>query len=245
MKKTLTLLLTFLGIGLFTFAQTDYQMWETTYLTPKAGKTEALKKAMADHNKKFHASGPYGAHVWSIETGKHEGDWLWVMGPCTFTDLDSRPDTKEHNDDWENNVMSNIDKASDVKYWKLIKDESYQPANAPSGKVLWTAFDIKPFEGYRFKEMMKKVVEVYTKKNYPYAIATYESQFDSGDGQDVTVEWEFDKYAWFDRDSNFSKDYEEVHGDGSWRHFLDEYKDVVIGSVDELAEFMPELSGTK
>ncbi len=43
------------GAILITVGQTDYKMWQLTYLKPLPGTDlEAAAKAMAEHNKKFH-----------------------------------------------------------------------------------------------------------------------------------------------------------------------------------------------
>jgi hypothetical protein len=199
---------------------------------------------MAEHNKKYHNEGPYTAHVWAVHTGPHEGQWLWVMGPCTFTDLDNAPAGGEaHDKDWQENVAAHCDKIHEFKYWKMNEKVSYDPEEAPGEKVLWTTFDIKPFEMYHFTAMLEKVVEVYNTKKYDNGFYVYESQFDSGDGQDVVIEWQFKNWAWFDKEDRFVKDYEEIHGEGSWVKFMEEYRDVVESSFDELAEYMKDLSG--
>lgn len=41
----------------------------------------------------------------------------------------------------------------------------------------------------------------------------------------------------------FVKDYEEIHGEGSYRLAIEEYRDIVIGVEDELSEIIPELGG--
>jgi hypothetical protein len=90
--------------------------------------------------------------------------------------------------------------------------------------------------------MLEKVVAVYKAKNYPYGFYVYENQFDSGDGEDVVIEWEFDKWSFFDVDMKFSKQYEEVHGEGTWTQFMEEYKDVVEKATDEIAELNADAS---
>jgi hypothetical protein len=39
------------------------------------------------------------------------------------------------------------------------------------------------------------------------------------------------------------KDFEEVHGEGSWWKLIEEYRDVVVSSEDELSILLPEMSG--
>ncbi len=243
MQKTIAIFAAFFGFAAFAFSQTDYTMFETIYLKPKVDKMAELKKNLAEHNKEYHADGPYEAYVWAVFTGPHQGELVWAMGPCTFTDLDSRPDSDKHNDDWQNNVMPYLEGASDLEYWKVDDEASYEAEDAPTGKVKWTLYDIKPFEGYRFSEIVKKVAKVYKEKSYKHSFIVYNNQFDDENGHDVAIETPFAKWAFFDEEIKFARDYDEVHGEGSWRLLLEEYKDVVISSTDELAEFLPDLSG--
>jgi hypothetical protein len=243
MKTRVVLTIAFMGFVLFAFSQKEYKMWETIYIKPDMSQIDELKKGMAEHNKKFHNEDPFKAHIWQVWSGPNENTWLWTMGPCTWTDLDSRPEGKDHDDHWAEHITPYVKKVYGLQYWKLHEDLSHMPEDAPRGKVVWTAFDIKPFEGYRFKEMLKKVNKVYTEKNYPNSMGVYEAQLDNNDGMDYILEWEFDKYAWFDRDNKFVKDFEEVHGEGSWMYFMEEFRDVVEGVFDEMADFVPELSG--
>lgn len=244
MKKTFLLLVAIISYAGVMFGQADYQMIEIMYLKPQPGKMKELTKGMGEHNKKFHsAEGPYGASVWSCDLGLHYGQLAWVMGPCTFTDLDGRPSGKEHDDDWNANVEPYME-STGMEYWRFDKDHSYLPANfKPGTKLVWTVYDIKPFEGYRFKAMCDNIVEVYKAKNYTFNFQVFWNQFDSKEGRDAAIEVDFEKWAFLDRDDNFKKDYEEVHGEGSFQHLLDEYKDVVISANDELIEYMPEMSG--
>jgi hypothetical protein len=218
-------------------------MYETQYMKPKNDKLKELSAAMAAHNKKYHNTGPYSAYVWMAETGPHTGEWVWVMGPCTFTDLDSRPDTKEHTEDWMYKVMPFVESISDGEYWKLDDKLAYEPEGSFSGKEVWTIYDIKPYEGYRFTALCEKVLEVYKKKSYPDYFQVYRSQFRSGNGRDVAIAFGFKNYAFFDEEDNFWKDYEEIHGEGSKWKFTEEYRDIVESSFEELSSLIPELSG--
>ena len=42
---------------------------------------------------------------------------------------------------------------------------------------------------------------------------------------------------------NLKKNYEEVHGQGSWWKAIEEYRDVVVSAEDEVSELIPEMSG--
>ena len=52
----------------------------------------------------------------------------------------------------------------------------------------------------------------------------------------------FDKWAEMDRDDTLAADYEEVHGEGSWRLFLEEIEEIVLHSEEEFHTLLPELS---
>ncbi|HPE57899.1 MAG TPA: hypothetical protein P5514_09605 [Bacteroidales bacterium] len=247
MKKLLRLLVLMMLISSFTFAQddesaTDYKMYETMYLKPKTDKMMELGEALAKHNRTYHKDDPYKVHIWMANTGPHTGELVYVMGPCTFTDLDSRPDSEEHTEDWIKNVMPYVKEVSDGEYWKMDDKLSYSPDGSFTGKEIWSVYDIKPFDSYRFKALLEKVVEVYKQKEYPNYFEVYFNQFDSDNGRDVAIGFGFPNYAFFDEDDTFWKDYEDVHGEGSRWKFFEEFRDIVNNSYDELSEYIPELS---
>ncbi len=220
----------------------SYEMFELLYLTPRTDRIMELGEALASHNKKFHSDAPHQTHVWMCNTGPHTGDFVWVMGPMTFTDMDSRPDTKEHTEDWMKNVMPNVKSVSDGEYWKRDDDLSHIPEGSFTGKEIWRVYDIVPFEGYRFKALLENVVKVYREKNYPNYFQVFNSEFNGGNGHDVAIGFGFKNYAFFDEDDKFWTDYEEVHGEGSRWRFFEEYREVVKSSYDELSEYIPEMS---
>ncbi len=59
-----------------------------------------FEDALAKHNQRFHAEGPYTALVYYVVTGPRSGQMLWLMGPGTFTSLDGRPSGDPHDSDW-------------------------------------------------------------------------------------------------------------------------------------------------
>ncbi len=243
MKKKLILIFVIIAFVYSGFAQeTDYKMYEMICLTPKYEKLKELGEAITKHNKEFHNEDPYKASVWMAHTGPHTGEWVWVMGPLTFTDMDNRPETKEHLEDWRDNVMPHVKKMSEGEYWKLDDKVSYLPEDSFTGKEIWAVYDIEPFDDYRFTALLEKVIEVYKEKSYPNHLEVYRTQFSSASGRDVAISFGFKNWAFFDEEDKFWKDYEEVHGEGSKWKFFEEYRDVVISTYDEVAEFVPELS---
>jgi hypothetical protein len=248
MKKYLLTLAIILFFGqAFTQEEdnTSYEMFELIYLTPKTESIWELMEALAEHNKTFHQEGPYKSHVWMINTGPHTGDICWAMGPCTFTELDDRPNDMDHTEHWMKNVMPHVKKVTDGEYWKKDDKLSYDPEAEFSGKEIWAVYDIKPFEGYRFTALLEKVKKVYDEKSYPYYFNIYRSQFDGGKGHDVAIAFGFKNYSFFDEEDKFWKDYEDVHGEGSRWKFFEEYRDVVVHTYDELSEYNAYMSGAE
>lgn len=246
MKKFSIILMAVLGFATFAFAQNNYVMYENTYLQVKTDMYKEFNKAMADHNQKFHsAADPYHANVWMVSTGAYAGCFVWSMGPCTFSHLDARPNDQAHTEDWLYNVMPTIKSVKETGYWKRAEKLSYVPQDSIFTKLLITIYDLESWQGYRFKEIVKKVVEVYEAKKYDRLFSVYYPQTDMANGRDAAIVWGYRKYANLDEDMEFKKDFEEVHGEGSWDKVMDEYKAVVVESVDEMWELIPELMGSQ
>jgi hypothetical protein len=244
--KNVVLFIFALGIVFSAHSQQEaktYRMFDVVFLKPKYDKMAELGEAMAKHNREFHSEAPHQAHIWALQTGEYSGWWAWVMGPTTYTDLDSRPESNEHMEDWIGEVMPYIQDISNSNFWKYDDAVSYQTEDSFTGKEIWTTYEIKPFEGYRFTELLKKVKAVYEEKKLDYSFEVYRAQFESKNSGSIMVAFPFKKWAFFDDDRNFKKDFESVHGEGSWTYFMDEYKDIVLSADDAIAEYIPQLSG--
>jgi hypothetical protein len=241
--RRIALLTAFLAFVSFAISQTDYTMYENTYLMVKSDKYKEFGEAMTKHNEEFHSGGPYHANVWMVATGEYAGSFVWSMGPCTFTDLDSRPNAEDHTEDWIFNVMPNVHKIRETGYWKRADKISYTAEDSVFSKLLITVYDLDDFQSYRFKEIVGKVAEVYRDKKYEHTFHCYFPAFDMPNNRDAAIVWGFNKYAVFDEDFKFKNDYEEIHGEGSWQMVMDEYKSIVKKSVDEIWEYVPDLSG--
>jgi hypothetical protein len=236
MKKLLLSFTLILGISLMAIGQDSYKMFQLVYLKPIPGADmKAAYDAMMAHNKTYHNDGPFQASVWSNLTGQMTGTWVWVMGPVTFSDFDNRPSDDAHDADWNKVVNGNFKLVAN-EYWRMDEKLSYEPEGyEPGDKVVWTVYDLKSGDSYRFTEMVNKILEVYKEKKYDYDFTVYWNQFNNTDGRDVAIEGSFSTWSFFDRDRTFKKDYEEVHGEGSWWKLTEEYRDVIDSSYDELS----------
>lgn len=245
MRRITILTMSFLAFAFFAVAQesNDYVMFENTRLQVKTDKYKEFGKAMAHHNKTYHSGGPYHANIWMVSVGEKAGQMVWSMGPCTFSQHDHRPDGSEHMEDWLYNVMPTIKYIDGSNMWKRDSKLTYTPEGAKNSKLSIRVYDIKDWQGYRFKELLKMAFEVYKTKEYAWSFSVYWPEFDAVPGEDVALVWGLESWSWFDNDSNFKKDFEEVHGEGSWYKFIEELKGSVEDTTDEVWELIPELSG--
>ena len=245
MRRITILTMAILAFTTFSFAQEEesYVMFENTRMAVKTDKYKEFGKAMAHHNKTYHSEGPYHANVWNIAIGEDAGQIVWSMGPCTFEQHDHRPDGSEHMEDWLYNVMPNIKYIASSNMWKRDDKLSYSPNDEGNTKLSIRVYDIKDWQGYRFKELLSKAMEVYKANSYDWSFQTYWPEFDAIPGEDVALVWGFDTWAYFDKDMNFMKDFEKIHGEGSWFKFIEELRGTVESSKDEVWELVPEISG--
>jgi hypothetical protein len=129
------------------------------------------------------------------------------------------------------------------EYWRLDQERSYQPNTDDHSKFRVRFYDIERGEMYRFNQLLEKLNTVAEKNEWPNRRNVYRPRFWNGSGNDVLTVWSFDKWAELDRDVSTSAAYEEVYGEGSWRLFLKEWREVVKDAYDEYREVMPELGG--
>ena len=237
-------------LPIFSFSQdekatTSYTMFESMYMKPKIGARKALSEKLGAHNKRFHASGPHGTRMYHVRNGKHTGSLVWLMGPCTWSQHDHRPQDQAHDDDWRDNVLPLMESISQGEYWKLDSKLNHfpEPKFELAKQRIWV-IDIRPFESHRFRALLEKVKDVDTKDASKDAWGLYWNQLQStNSGRDAAIVWFFDKWSWLDEDDQFSQRYEKVHGPGSWRIFLREWEEVVAGMEVELRTYIPEMSG--
>jgi len=242
MKKPMLLSVMLTVIVSLSYGQTDYMMFESIYLDPNMDQLKQLGDNMKSHNNKYHSQDPYRASVWNVLTGKNSGKLAWIMGPCTFTDLDNRPSDGGHDEDWRDNVMTHIDKMSDGAYWRLMDGFSYQPENL-TPKVMWARYvDVKRGKWDEFEHLMTTIMKNYETNNFGHSMGLYENVVNDGSGRDVAIVWQYENYSYLDQNLEFSQKYEEIYGDNSWRDFMEAIYDYTESVQDELFEVMPAMS---
>lgn len=203
----------------------SYGMAEITYMLPKIGMEKAFEEGVKVHNEKYHKDGPFKASLDYIMTGKSTGWYVWVMGPCTFSDLDNRPDDDAHKAHWDKNISPLVAKYGRTEYWKFNNKLSYSDNASTTAKFqnVWIV-EIKNGQYYKFKEFMEKINKSYEKRGTG-SINIYDNEFKEGDGRDVAIVWSFSNWAEMDDDDGgIKKPFEEIYGEGSWSNAIKDWQ---------------------
>ncbi|MFS4417096.1 hypothetical protein [Maribacter sp. 2307ULW6-5] len=244
MKKTLIICFMLSAGTLSILAQEDL-IFESVLLTVQPNKIIEFEKAIAAHNKKFHTEGPYGARVYSIISGKNTGKYALIMGSLSWGDLDGRPNSKAHTDDNQQNVNAYLETEVDLNYMKFHPELSHFPRDFEISKLAVYLFNIKRFKRADFLEkVVKKVVKVYKEKRPDEIYGIYTNDVSDTDDMDFAFVSFFDSMAWMGKEPTFKREFEEVHGDGSYAMLLDDMEATTNSDRMELRELRKDLSGT-
>lgn len=242
--KQLTLLL--LCLPLILAAQDDAPdlVFENVILTPESDNVAEFEAAMAAHNKKFHADATYGCRVYYIGTGPNTGKYVWNMGPVTWGALDNRPSDEGHDSDWLE-VVKHCDEEAYGTYWEFDTDNSNFQADFDLKNLYIMYFDVKRGKGKDAGYLLSNIKEVQAAHfaNDPFGVYWNVTPSKGNEVGDLAVIWFFDKWAWMGEDSNFSEKFNEVHGDGAWERWLDDWYEVTSDSGIELWTLREDLSG--
>ncbi|MBU1008968.1 MAG: hypothetical protein KKD74_02420 [Bacteroidetes bacterium] len=239
MKRTMmTMILTLCTLG-FAIAQKEYRMFELIYLTPKAGMTKVLEENLKAHNKKFHTAAPYEAFIKTVVVGEHEGDFVWLMGPTTFTSLDGRPDDDAHKADWATTVEPFVEKAGNVEYWKMKEGSNYDPEGGMENYNMQHIrfWEIKPGKYEAFMNALMKVTKVFKDNSYKESWSVYINQFSTNSGRDIAAVSNMKNWATFDQDDTFVADYEKIYGKDSWKAAMAVFNDCTASYTEEIGKF--------
>ncbi|PKP40154.1 MAG: hypothetical protein CVT96_10200 [Bacteroidetes bacterium HGW-Bacteroidetes-13] len=222
----------------------SYAVVENSMITANPAKIKEFEAGIAKHNKKFHAIGAYGARVYYINNGINTGKYIWSMGPLPWSDFDKRPENKEHDDDWNANVLPYIMAEGETTYWKFEAKHSHFPKDFALKKLVVDVYDIKRFDRSKALKLLEQVHKVMVEKMPTETFAIYTNEFSNTfDGKDLAYVSFFDKSSWLGEDNDFPKKYDAVFGEGSFAHFLKDWEEVSLGSQTELWNLRPDLSG--
>jgi len=242
-NKILTgmLLLVFLFSNNYSIAQEKkekYTMYTTIQIKVVKGKEKEFEKAVLAHNEKFHKEGTHQAFLRVILTGPKAGSYTWLTGPKTFSDFDSAPGEGAHDDDWSNNVDQYVKHYGTIEHWKRNEELSFTAPDTEGQKMRQVWFiDVKNGKNKQFEKVLATAIKV-TKKAGTDSVFTFNTQFSAGDGRDVAMVFSMESWASFDEEDNFYKDYEAMHGEGSFQRFIEDWTDATNGMVQVITKLV-------
>ena len=228
----------------FAWAQ-DYNLYETIYLTALPGSGNELQQELARHNKEFHSEAPHAAFVDFVVNGPQAGDLIWVMGPSTFSDHDSRPSGDPHDSDWAGNVLAHA-RSGKAEYWRQNSELSYLPESSededrPLARVRF--FEVA--DNALFQKVQGQVVAINKARGISRPRAMFQKQFQHTDGRDWATVTDYTSWSELDEEQpgNFQETFGELYGDDAWETFQEEAGQAIISRRDEWHQSIPELSG--
>ncbi|GGW40375.1 hypothetical protein [Arenibacter certesii] len=222
-----------------------YAVLENGMITPNPAKITEFESGLAAHNKTYHGSGIFGARVYWIANGKNTGSYVWVMGPIPWSEIDKRPAQKEHDTDWNKNVLPYVLPQGDQTYWRFHPELSNFQKDVTLKNLLVAIYDIKRMKSKEMIEMLKKVHNTMVEKFPEETFSMYTNEMPSmTDGQDLAFVSFFEKLAWMGLESKFSQKFDEVNGPGSFEKFLKDWEDITHGKYSsEMWIYREDLSG--
>ena len=213
----------------------NYRMTEITYILPEIGMEASFVISIKEHFDLFHKDNPYQGHLDHILTSDEAGWFVWVMGQCLYTNIDSNTGEGTHDNHWVTKVVPNIAKYGRTEYWKFNKKLSYQSeASISKYSNVWFV-DVKRGKYVRFESFMIKINEAYKKKGNGN-VQVYNNQFNAGDGREVALIWGFAKWTELNDDADIKSSYEEIYGKGSWKKAMAEWRDITETIVSQAWE---------
>jgi hypothetical protein len=243
MKKLILIVLVMFSAPVLFAQNTDYEMWETMYMTPKLDQLTNLSANLAAHLEKFHQEAPNSASVWRVTTGPHTGKLVWIAGPMTFTDMDNEL-PEAHGEDWANNISPYLHSIEQGEFWVENKVHAYIPeGEVTRNKIQLTYLDIADGENYRFNAILKQIAATIKEIGGKDTWQVYNRKFWNNDGRDVAWTSLFEKWATYDDNDVFVETFKKLHGgDNSWDNFIEEWEDCVESAYQEHFVFATKMN---
>jgi hypothetical protein len=215
----------------FLIAQ-DYTMYQTLYITPNPGESQSLEREMLEHNNDYHADGVYAARAYSVTSGSHAGEYFWVMGPCTYSDLDDRP-AGQHDVEWDSRVL-NHGTVNTVEFWIMDEDLSYTPDASDTPRPLSRVRFFDVADGDLFRKTQGMIKATVEDMGGDAGRVMYRNQIMNREGRDWAIVSNYKNWAELDEDgSSFKESFEKLYGADAWDTFDEEFDKAVISREDE------------
>ncbi len=238
-----TFLTSILVLGIISLQGQDYALYEAHYLRPLPGKTSAVSDLIGEHNKSFHSGGPYNNNVFSVSTGPRAGDFLFAMGPCTLTDLDSRPSGEEHDSHWAK-IQELCERIDEVSFWTVNDELSYAVEDQSPRPLSMVRF-FEVVDNELFYKVQGQLLAAFKEQGREAPRIMFQRRGLSADNIQWAIRISYKNYAEVDAASagDLVPAFEKANGENSWATFLEDFNKAVVSRQDEWQTFLPEISG--
>ncbi len=242
MKKIFILLL-LAPLGLLAQENAGYPVFTNIILTANPAEISEFEAALKEHNARFHAEGEQGARVYWIMNGTNADKYVWTMGPHTWATMDEMELGGDHGAHWTNEVLAHTLGNSTTHVWRFYPEHSNFSKDFDLKYLNVFIVDMARFENERFMSIIERVKKVYQEKMSDIQYGIYFNTMPGNDGMDFAWVDFFDKMAWLGQDDMFMKNFEEVHGAGSFARFLEDVAVATEGQMTEVWMYREDLSG--
>lgn len=234
MKKMLFALM---ALPLLAASQQEKNVISSVRLLPKYDKIVEFESAIANHNKKFHAT-DWKANVFSVESGPDAGSYQYILGPASWEDFDNRKPTAEHDLDWNKNIMSLLQKSSDNAYLAYNKDLSTVSVGDFVDKVTINRWFYKVGEAGKMENVVNRLKKVWEAEKQSVAVYRTSS---SGEGAFMLVTRH--KNGWKEKGIAPSKPFRDnLGGNSEYDEWISDLKACMDHSYSEMISRRKDLS---
>jgi len=250
MKKTLTLFIAlFFTYSVLAEEQKSYTQYDTFRFNVDNKHAKKLTINMRNHIKKYHVEEPLKTKIYNITYGANTNDLIWVMGPVSYAELDSRPDDKNHDDDWADNINPYITSYNQSEIWRnmdgLVINTMDKKADAPEKYITRYLTVNSDQEDEVISYLLTQVRDTLAKIGKVKYWAVMENQFIQGNlnGRHYMALSSMNSWAELDEDIEFAKNFEILHGKGSLKTFVALFNKVFKNQWQEIIAVNKEMSG--
>ncbi|WP_286234766.1 hypothetical protein [Thalassotalea sediminis] len=227
----------------------EYTQWDTFRFTIDNKNAQKLTKNMRSHIKKFHVKDPLKTRIYNIIYGPNVNELIWVMGPVSFSELDARPESKSHDDDWADNINPYINSYNQSEIWRhmenLVINNLDDKAPSPE-KFSCRYLTVRQDQDWEVaKYLLMQIKETLMKTGKVKYWAMMDNKFIQGkmNGRHLMAISSFDKWAEMDDDWEFKKHFEEIYGKGSYKSFSESYSKAFENTWHEIISVNKDMSG--
>lgn len=250
MKKILTLLVAlFYTFSVMAEEAESYTQYDTFRFTVDNKNAKKLTANMRNHIKKYHVKGTLKTKIYNITYGPNANELIWVMGPISYAEFDSRPDDKKHDSDWADNINPYITSYNQSEIWRnmdgLLINNMDKNADSPERYITRYLTVNRGQDDEVIKYLLKQVKDTLEKIGKEKYWAIYDNQLIQGNlnGRHLMGISAMDSWADLDEDEEFAKHFEDLYGKGSLKTFSALYSKVFKNEWNEVIEVNKEMSG--